>query len=215
MQEPILTSFEVTSLEITNAETALFLADAAQLRYLAPFFAKECSLGDAAKQLKLPLANMHYWVNKMEALGLLEQTKTVKRKGSPIKYYRSVADEFSVPLEVIPLASVEELLELRQKPYVKRACKALANAAFNYPEGWHAYYYLAGDTPMYTITPKKGDLEDANIFYLWMPFRLTPEQAGAFRAELHDLQTRYTKLSEENTQETPRYLTHLLSVQDS
>lgn len=73
MQEPNLTSFEVTSLEITNSETALFLADAAQLRYLGPFFAKECSLGEAAKQLELPLANMRYWVSKMEILGLLKQ----------------------------------------------------------------------------------------------------------------------------------------------
>jgi hypothetical protein len=201
-------------MEIINPETAAFMADANKVKHMRPFFARECSLTEAAKMMELPLANMHYWVSKMEDLGLIKQTKIVKRKGSPIKYYRSVADEFTVPLEHIPVASVEELLEQRQKPWLKRTYKALAASAFKYTEGWQAHFYKEGSAMMYSIVPKKGDLEDARIFYLWMAFRLTNEQAKNFRAELRDLQTRYMKLHEENGEDVPKYVTHLLSVQD-
>jgi DNA-binding transcriptional ArsR family regulator len=220
MQEPNLTSLEETSfeilpsLEITNPEAAAFLADATKVKHIRPFFAKECSLAEAAKMLKLPLANMHYWVSKMEELGLIKQTKVVKRKGSPVKYYRTVADEFTVPLEHIPVASVEELLGQRQKPWLKRTYKALTASAFKYTDGWQAHFYQEGSNMMYSIVPKRGNLEDAQIFYLWMLFRLTPEQAKNFRAELLELQTRYLKLHEENGDDVSKYITHLLSVQD-
>jgi DNA-binding transcriptional ArsR family regulator len=215
MQGSDLTSPEgLTRLEIVDPEVAAFMADASKVKHLRPFFAKECSLAEAARVMELPLANMHYWVSKMEELGLIEQTKVVKRKGSPVKYYRTVADEFTVPLEYIPVASVEELLEIKEKPYIKRMYKALAASAFKYTEGWQAHFYKDGSTMMYSIVPRKGDLEDANIFYLWMPFRLTTEQAKNFRAELRELQTRYMQLHEENGEDVPKYITHLLSVQD-
>ena len=112
------------------------------------------------------------------------------------------------------MASLEELLEQREKPYFKRTYKALVASAFKYTQGWQAHFYQDGATVMYSIVPRRGSLEDARIFSFWMPLRLTTEQAKTFRAELRDLQTRYTKLSEENSEDTPRHLTHLLSVQD-
>jgi hypothetical protein len=206
---------DLTSLEIVSPEAAAFLVDATKVKHIRPFFAKESTLAEAAKELALPLANMHYWVSKMEKLGIIKQTRVVKRKGSPIKYYRTVADEFTVPLEHIPMASVEELLEQREKPYFKRAYKALVASAFNYTQGWQAHFYQDGSALMYSIVPRQGSLEDARIFSFWMPLRLTPEQAKTFRAELRDLQTRYTKLHEENAEDVPQYITHLLLVQNS
>jgi hypothetical protein len=183
MQGQDLTSFEtLTSLEITNPEAAAFLTDAARVKHMPPFFARECTLAEAAKLLGLPLANMRYWVSKMKELGIIKQTRIVRRKGSPIKYYRSVADEFTVPLEHIPVASVEALLELREKPYHKRAYKALVVSAYKYTQGWQAHFYQDGATVMYSIVPRRGSLEDARIFSFWMPLRLTAEQAKTFRA---------------------------------
>jgi DNA-binding transcriptional ArsR family regulator len=212
MQEPFLTS--LATLEIMNPEVALFLADTSKSRHLRPFFAKECTLSKAAKDLGLPLGTMRYWVSKMEELGLLKLSRTEKRKGSPIKYYRTVADNFIVPLEVFPLASIEELLRLRQEPWLERTRKALARAALNHEGGWQAHFHLEGSVVFYTIEPKQGNLEDAEIFYLWMPFRLKAEQAIMLRAELRDIQVRYMKLSEENQDDTPRHLAYLLAVRE-
>jgi hypothetical protein len=210
MQEPFL-----TSLEITNPDVALFLADVSKSKHLRPFFACECALSQAAKELQLPLGTMRYWVSKMEGFGLVKLSRTEKRKGSPIKYYRTVADNFTVPLEVFPLASIEELLRLRQEPNFVRVRTALAKAALAHEGGWYAHFYLEGSVPFYTIRPRQGELEDAGIFYLWMPFRLNDEQAKSLRSELRDIQARYMKLGEENAADTPQHLTYLLSVRDS
>lgn len=212
MQEPFL-----TSLEIKNPDVALFLADVSKSRHIRPFFARECTLGQAAKDLGIPLGTMRYWVDKMEELGLVKLSRTQKRKGSPIKYYRTVADNFIVPLEVFPLASIEELLRLKEEPPLQRIRKALANAALNHEGGWQAHFHLEGSVVFYTIKPNQGELEDAEIFYLWMPFRLTPDQAKTLRSELRDIQTRYMKVSEDNADEASAEatLTYLLSVRDT
>ncbi len=220
MQGPFLTSFE-----ITNPEVALFLADTSKSRHIRPFFARECTLSKAAKELRLPLGTMRYWVDKMEELGLLRLARTAKRKGSPIKYYRTVADTFIVPLEVFPLASIEELLRLKEEPWLQRIRKALANAALTHEGGWQAHFHLEGSVVFYTIKPKRGELEDAGIFYLLTPLRLTPQQAKTMRSELRHIQTKYMKLSEDNVSEdglsadsaedTALYLSHLLFVRDS
>ncbi len=226
MQEPFFTSFEaLTSLEIIHPDVALFLADVSKSRHIRPFFAKECTLSQAAKELDLPLGTMRYWVSKMEELGLLKLSRTEKRKGSPIKYYRTVADTFVVPLEVFPLTSIEELLRLKEELWLQRIRTALANAALNHEGGWQAHFHLEGSVVFYTMKPKQGELEDAGIFYLLTPLRLTPQQAKTMRSELRDLQTRYMMLSENNTSEegvstdsaedTALYLSYLLSVRDS
>jgi hypothetical protein len=225
MQEPILTSYKVTSLEVTNADTALFLADASKVRYLRPYFAREASVSEAAKLLELPLANVRYWTERMIELSLIKQTRSVKRKGSPIKYYRTVADEFTVPLETIPVISIEALLEIKERPYWQRAQKALAITGLKKAGGWHTRYYLQGNIPMYTLEPKSGDLEDAEIFNYWMPLKLNLEQAKTFRAELAALRACYEKLSVENQsienrgadqlEQVPRHICHLLLVEES
>lgn len=213
MQGPFL-----TSLEITNPEVALFLADVSKSKHLRPFFARECALSQAAKELQLPLGTMRYWVSKMEELGLVRLSRTEKRKGSPIKYYRTVADSFTVPLEVFPLASIEELLRLKEEPWLRRIRTALANAALNHEGGWQAHFHLEGSVVFYTIKPKEGELEDAGIFYLLTPLRLTAQQAKVLRSELRELQTKYMQLSEDNVREaeeaTASYLSYLLSVRE-
>jgi DNA-binding MarR family transcriptional regulator len=219
MQGSDLTSSkELTSLEITQLEAAMFLVDGAQVRYLRPFFARECSLGQAAKTLKMPIANMHYWVNKMEKLGLIRQTKSVKRKGSPVKYYRSSADEFVVALKRIPTASLEELLEQRERRYIRRMYQGVARALLAHEGEWYAHYFMAGDSPTSNIKPKSGSAEDAELFSYWMPLSLKSEQAKALRAELREVQARYAKLHEENlrekSQDTACAVTHLFSVRE-
>jgi DNA-binding transcriptional ArsR family regulator len=234
MQEPNLTRSKATSskatsskttssevlpsLDITSLEAAIFLVGGARVQYLLPFFGKECSVSEGAKAVKLPLANMRYWVTKMEELGLIRLTKTVKRKGSPIKYYRSVADEFRVLLKSIPMASLEELLEQREERYIKRSYKALAKALVGHESDWYVNYLLEDGIPTTNIKPEQGTAEDAQVLSYWMPLRLNPEQAKALRDELRDMQGRYAKLHEENVREkhkdTSFSITHLFSVRE-
>jgi hypothetical protein len=219
MQEPFLTSSKtLASLEITNLEAAVFLVSGTYVDYLLPFFEKECSLSEAAKECEVSLAKMRYWVGKMETLGLIRHTKTVERKGSPIKYYFRVADEFKVPLKGIPTNLLEEMLEQKEQRLVKRSYKARVQAIMNHDSDWYVHYYLEHGNPTSKTKPERGTVEDAKVFSYWMALCLTPDQSKDLRTELRDLQTRYAKFHEENLREKPDQaafsITHLLSVQE-
>jgi hypothetical protein len=207
-----------TCLEITNLEAAMFLVSGTYVDYLLPFFERECSLSEAAKERKVTIPQMRYWANKMEELGLIKHTKTVKRKGSPVKYYYRVADEYKVPLKSIPTESLEELLAQKEQRIVKRAYRALAKAFITHDSEWYAHYYLEDGNPTAKTKPSQGTSEDAKLFSYWMVLSLKPEQAKALRADLRELQARYAKFHEENSHEKPAdaaiSITHLLSVQE-
>jgi hypothetical protein len=219
MQEPFLTSSKtLASLEITNLEAVMFLVGGTYVDYLLPFFEKECSLSEAAKECEVSLAKMRYWVGKMEELGLIKHTKTVPRKGSPIKYYFRVADEYKVPLKGIPTNSLEDMLEQKEQRLIKRSYKARVQAIMNHDSDWYVHYYLENGNPTSKTKPARGTNEDAKVFTYWMALFLTAEQATTLRAELRDLQARYAKLHEENVRQEPDetafFITHLSSIQE-
>jgi hypothetical protein len=216
MQDTFLTSSEtLESLEITDPDTALFLADTQKARHIFPFLGKECSLGEAAKRLKTTIAKLHYWVTKMEEYGLVQQTRTEKRKGSPIKYYRSVAKAFIFPIELLPVGSDVAMLELREKPLYQRTFAALAKTGRKNEKEWFVKVFQTPEGGMHGIYPKTMTLEEAEIINYWWRYRLTPEQAQSFQDDLTKLRLHYQKLSELNSETTDSYLSHLLFVQDS
>jgi hypothetical protein len=219
MKKSFSTSSEVLdSLEITNLEAATFLVSGTHVDYLLPFFEKECSLSEAAKERGVSMAKMRYWIDKMEELGLIKHTKTVTRKGSPIKYYFRVADEYKVPLSCIPTESLEELLEQKERRLVKRGYQYMAKAVVNHNCEWYAHYYLENGNPTAKTKPEKGTAEDARVFSYWMMLLLKPEQSRALRSELRDIQVRYAALAIENSEQKAEdavySLTHLFSIEE-
>jgi DNA-binding transcriptional regulator GbsR (MarR family) len=218
MQEPFSTSLDsvetsdmVENLEVTDPEVGLFLVSRVKARYLFPFIHKEYSLSEAAKELKTTLVNLRYWVRKMEEFGLVRVTRLAKRKGSPIKYYRSVAHKFTFPLERLPASEVDEILfNETELPTYKRAAKALNTTGRKNVKEWLLELYMVDKTTAQSIRPKQGSLEEAEITNIWWLYRLTPEQAKTFRAELNELRDRYNKLSEENPETLPLHISHLM-----
>lgn len=217
MQEPFFTSLEmVENLEITNPEVGLFLLSRAKARYLFPFIYQEHSLSEAAKVLNTSLANLRYWVRRMETLGLLRVTRLEKRKGSPVKYYRSVAHKFTFDLGLLPASEIDEILfNETELPVYQRASKALAATGRKNVKEWLLQLYMTDKTTAHAIIPKEGSLEEAEIANIWWLYRLTPEQAKTFRDELNDLRERYNKLSEANLETTTLYISHLMLAEES
>ncbi len=217
MQEPFFTSLEmVENLEVTNPEVGLFLLSRTKARYLFPFIHQEYSLSEAAKILNTSLANLRYWVRKMEELGLVRVTRLEKRKGSPIKYYRSVAHKFTFALGRLPTSEVDEILfNETELPVYQRASKALAATGRKNVKEWLLQLYMTDKTTAHAIIPKHGSLEAAEIANIWWLYRLLPEQAKAFRDELTELNLRYNKLSEENPETTTLYLSHLMLAEEN
>ncbi len=217
MQEPFFTSSEMAeNLEVTDPEVGLFLVSRVKARYLFPFIQQDYSLSEAADVLNTSLANLRYWVRKMENLGLIRVTHIVKRNGSPVKYYRSVAHKFTFSLERLPAAELDEILfNETELPTYRRAAKALNATGRKHVKEWLLELYMVDKTTAHSIRPKHGSLEAAEIANIWWLYRLTPEQAQTFRDELNELRDRYNKLSEENPQTTALYISHLMLAEES
>jgi hypothetical protein len=217
MQEPFFTSADmVENLEVTDPDVGLFLVSRVKARYLFPFIQGDHSLSEAAKVLNTSVANLRYWVKKMEMFGLIRVTHTVKRKGSPIKYYRSVAHKFTFSLERLPTDDVDEIMfNETELPLYRRAADALNNAGRKNVKEWLLEVYMMDKTTAHSIRPKHGSLEDAEIANIWWLYRLTPEQAKMFRSELGELRDRYNKLSEENPKTLPLHISHLMLAEES
>jgi DNA-binding Lrp family transcriptional regulator len=203
-------------LEVTNPQVGLFLVSRIKVRYLFPFMAQDYSLSEAAKVLNTSISKLRYWVRKMEALGLIRMTCIIKRNGSPVKHYRSVAHKFTFALEGLPAAQLDEIIFNEvELPTYRRASKAIAATGRKNVKEWQVQLYVSDKTTVQAYVPKHGSLEDAEITNLWWLYRLTPEQAKTFRDELNELRDRYNKLSEENPKTTTLYISHLMLAEES
>ena len=86
---------------IESGDAASVFTDPKRRRILVAFLGCERSLSDAAKALDMPLNRLAYHVGVFLRLGLIEIVREQKRAGRPILYYRSAADSFLVPAELM------------------------------------------------------------------------------------------------------------------
>lgn len=94
---------------ITDPAAARFLTDPLERQMLVPFMGEGISLGEAAKQLGLQFNTLHYRVQRLMKLGLVERVSEQPRKGRAVKLYRATSQEFIVPFSATPNATIEEL----------------------------------------------------------------------------------------------------------
>jgi hypothetical protein len=100
-----------TSLTVSNPEAAAYLCNPHKAVFLYPFIGKERTASEVALEYRADLKAYLYQIGRMQQLGLLQHTKTQKRKGSPIKFYRAVADAFFVPLASTKLQNLEAMVD--------------------------------------------------------------------------------------------------------
>ncbi len=98
-------------LEITNTKAAAYLCNPQRSVFLYPFIGRERSASEVAQEYKANLKAYLYQIERMQQLGLLRHTQTKTRKGSPVKYYRAVADSFFVPFTATNLESLESMVD--------------------------------------------------------------------------------------------------------
>ncbi|HEX8640723.1 MAG TPA: hypothetical protein VF704_06160 [Allosphingosinicella sp.] len=86
---------------VTDPAVAALLGQTLQRRLLLAFAASERPIAPVARQLGQPIANVHYHVTRMARLGLLIVAREEKRRGRPVKHYRTVRPRFFLPDELI------------------------------------------------------------------------------------------------------------------
>lgn len=113
---------------VSDARQAQLLTEPKSKAFLKPFLAAERSATEAAKELGCELNTLLYRVNAFLDAGLLDVTKTLKRKGRAVKYYRSVHDAYFVPFTLTPYATLEERLGVQGEPIFADLIRSYASA---------------------------------------------------------------------------------------
>jgi hypothetical protein len=106
---------EKSRVEIQDPEQARLLSNPESLRYFEPFMARDCTISQAAKEVKCNVDTMLYRVKIFVKTGLLKVVETQSRRGRSVKVYRSSADEYYIPFEITPFEDVEEFFRRSRK----------------------------------------------------------------------------------------------------
>ncbi len=129
---------------ITDAKQAQLLTEPKSKTFFKPFLAVEHSATEAAEELDCRLNRVLYRVKTFVDAGLLEVTRTQKRKGRAVKYYRSVHDAYFVPFTLTPYATLEERLEVQAEPIFGDLIRSYASA-LRQNERYGNYLFRAGE----------------------------------------------------------------------
>lgn len=94
---------------VTSREAAEALVDSDRQRYLLPFLARDCSVKEAARETGDKPNTMYVRVRRYVELGLLKVAYEEQRSGRAIKHYRTVAERFFIPYEVMGFETLEAM----------------------------------------------------------------------------------------------------------
>jgi hypothetical protein len=95
---------------VTNPQLAALLTDTATRHFLEPFFARNRSVKEAADEAGCAIDTMLYRVRVFLKAGLLKSVEERKRKGRTVKVYRTAFDDYFIPHQITPFATLEERL---------------------------------------------------------------------------------------------------------
>lgn len=157
----------------------------------------EKNLSQLHAELQAPLPKLHYHVERLIAAKVLRVSRSEKRAGRAIRYFRAVADRFWVPQEFLhELPGDARAAELRE-----------ALRRENGKAGEISLLYAPD--PQGRITVRLVRDEDAGpprTIELWWWLHLDPEQRAALGKEMAELLQRYGKLKP--GEGTRTYLAH-------
>lgn len=185
-------------LVVTDLKAAAFLLDGDLLVLLKPFIKGACTVGDAAEQLGMKPTDLYYRVKRMLELGLLRVSHEESRRGRPLKYYRSSADEFFIPFCITSLEGVEDFIVKHDEPWSRRLVRSLAHAYtheaslehwglhISYREDGFLMFDLASHPPQQNGAAVRG------AFSNWdSSFYLGEEDRRRMADEVHEVLERY------------------------
>ena len=90
----------VVVVEDRRVARALTLGDA--VTYLRPFVLRAASVAEAAREVGEPIQRVHYHVQRLVHLGLLDIAAVEQRAGRAVKRYRSTAYAYHIPAAILP-----------------------------------------------------------------------------------------------------------------
>ena len=182
----------IESLVITDPDVAAFISDRDRGRHLDPFLATERTVSEAAEELGVTPQRMHYWVRRMVDMALVLPVRSEVRGRNRTTVFRSSADSFHLPLEVLPTSDFETL-ELHFQPIWRQFLKSVVAAGRKYADGWRVTYQRTEHRPAFHIEPATMPASEVPLLNAWVRLELGPNQARELNTELAALLARYLK----------------------
>lgn len=101
-------------LRITNPQAAAIFTNSRMRRLLMQYAGEARSVSAVSQRMNMDLKQVHYCTRRLLNLKLLKVAQVLPRAGRPMKLYRTVADSFLVPDELMDVPSTQGLAnELR------------------------------------------------------------------------------------------------------
>lgn len=182
----------IESLVITDPDVAAFISDRRRGRNLDPFLAAERTVSEAAEELGVSPQRMNYWVKRMVGMGLVLPVRSEVRGRSRTAIFRSSADSYHLPLEVLPTSDFETL-ELHFQPIWRQFLSSVVAAGRKYADGWRVTYQRTEGRPAFHIEPATMPASEVPLLNAWVRLELEPSQARELNSELAALLARYLK----------------------
>jgi hypothetical protein len=111
---------------ITNPVTAALLARPEQFRYLRPFHGRAASAADVARELRVSLPRLRYWIMRALDAGLLVEVPAVLRRGRSVRLYRTRSDVLYLPVRATADANLGTLMALWSDFWQERFVRSVA-----------------------------------------------------------------------------------------
>lgn len=187
-------------LTVTSPQAAALLATPDVARLLKPFMRGPRTVGQAARELDVPLGALHYRVRILCRAGLLRQVGEVPRRGRSSPLYGAVASDFVFAADLLPpglrealgagdswVAEIREQLRRALPPRRAAVVRVHLNA-----EGRLIWSEEAGGaTELPGDGPGDGPAEPTTLQMHSAALYLSPDDAEALVAELTELYGRY------------------------
>lgn len=103
---------------ITDPEVARLLSRRQAALHVSSFLDQDRSIAESAARLERPIGQVHHWVHRLVAAGVLRVVEVVPRAGRPIKRYRAVARSFRLPAALVPPEHYEQQMALINREVV-------------------------------------------------------------------------------------------------
>ena len=174
------------------------MIEPSNLLQLDPFFDHELSVTEYAALRDITRNAAFKIVRKLEALGLIECSREVKRGGKAIRFYRAVAAQFFVPFSKIPAEEFVQTLNARNWQMVMQAISRLFAEGRLVEQGYGAIT-LRGPNGRIGLLPGRADGSTWDVMapdfpaFLgqWSLLRLDFERAKAQQFDLASVLEKY------------------------
>lgn len=197
------------TLTVHDPKLAASLASARGNHFLAPYFDGPCAVAEAAAYVHESLAKTHYWTRRWLALGALKVVDEVPRGGRAIKLYRTTADVFVVPPELLPESQLALTLERVNREMLDALETAAPEVAFG---GELQVSKAPGQRHVSTNRGPAGRLRRDDTLHCNFEIALTPDQAAAACKELEALRDKWVQRADDDAKTTHLFVLAMAPV---